>query len=377
MQQLVTFSSRGRIGIVKPDGADRRWLNFDIPGQVNWQLGPAFADGDRFIVTSYEEGKAWEHEVRTHLWVYSFRQQTLAEIATQCALAPMTLCAALLPGEQRMICQPIINHVQRIFTMNLDGADAVELTAQGDGFAYGLSVSPDGERIAYHITGPGELPYRIQTMRTDGSNKVTVAHHADHLYFGPVWSPDGAWLAYVDCRFQTDPGHDRADVCLGKPDGSAHHVITAGQRQWFGTSYGNPQTRGGGSDIPQWSPVSRQLAWTRVARDSRTAWQFQPQRPDTDHFNRDYAPEQARGGAQVVLLDPFTGRQTELTPFEENVWNFRPRWSADGTQLAFSRARIGEPSEVWQMNADGSGARCLTRGLDDMGADHARWITLN
>ena len=377
MQQLISFASRGRIGLVHPDGCDLRWLSFDISNQVNWQLGPAFADGDRFIVTSYEEGKSWEHQVNTHMWVYSFRQQTLDEIATHNKLAPLVVCAGLLPGEQRMIAQPVIDHEQRAFTMNLDGAEQVELTARGEGFVYGVSLSPDGTRIAYHITGPDELPYRIRVMDVNGANKVTVAQHADHLYFAPTWSPDGRWLLYVDCLFKTDPGHDWADLCLGKPEGSAHHVITAGQRQWFGTSYGTPQTRGGGSDVPQWSPQGYNLAWTRGVAGSRTAWPFQPQRPDTDHFNRDYVPEEARGGTQVVLMNPFTGKQTELTPFEENVWSFRPRWSADGTQLAFTRARIGEASEIWVMNADGSNAHLVARGYDDLGADHARWVTLS
>jgi TolB protein len=377
----ITFASRGRIGMIRPDGAGLRYLSFDVPGQVSWQLGPAFDDGRRFIVTSYEEGKPWEHQVRTHLWVYDVITGELAEIATRQRLAPMLLCSALLcrarlPGCERMIAVPIVDHEQRIVSMNLDGSEPVELTKAGEGFAYCVTLSPDAQRLAYHITGPGNLTYRICVMDVDGAHKITVAHQPDHLYFGPMWSPDGEWLLYQDCLYRQDPGHDWADLCLGRPDGSDHLVITAGQRQWFGTSYGDSETRGGGSELPQWSPDGSTVTYTRASPGARMAWVFQPQRPDTDHFNRDYLPEQARGGTQICLLDPFSGKEDELTPYQPRVWDFRARWSPDGNWLAFSRARVGGPCELWIMQANGNGARLLTRGVEDKGADHARWIYL-
>jgi hypothetical protein len=376
MEFWITFASCGRIGMIRPDGSGLHALEFNVPDQVNWQLGPLFADGERCIVTSYEAGKPWEHEVRTHLWIHHFGRGSLEEIATQQRLAPMTLCAALLPEETRMIASPIINHEQRIFNINLDGSDALALTDQGEGFAYGISLSPDAQHIAHHITGPGGLPYRIRVMDIDGAHKVEVAHNAGHLYFGPVWSPDGAWVAYEDCHYLEDPGHDWADIGLVKPDGSERHVITQNQRQWFGTSFGTPQTRGGGSELIEWSPDGQWVTYTRATPDARTAWQFQPQRPDTDHFNRDYLPDQARGGTQVCLLNPCTRQVQALTPCERLVWNFRARWSPDGEQKTFSRARVGQASEVWVMGADGAHAHLLTRGFDELGADHARWLVL-
>jgi TolB protein len=376
----ITFSSRGRIGLIRPDGTGLSYLNFDVAGQVSWQLGPAFGDGWRFIATSYEEGKPWEHQVRTHLWVCELAADAtvrgLTEIARRDRLAPMLLCAALLPGEQRMIASPIIDHEQRIYSMNLDGSEPVALTQPGEGFAYGISLSPSGARLAYHITGPGDLPYRICTMNIDGTDKRTVAHHNDHLYFGPLWSADGAWLLYQDCHYKDDPGHDWADLCLGRPDGSEHRIITQGQCQWFGTSYGSPETRGGGSEMAQWSPEGHTVTYTRATSGAQTAWQFQPQRPDTDHFNRDYTPDQAQGGTQICLLNPFSNDITELTAFEPRVWDFRPRWSLDGTRMAFCRAPVGNPCAIWVMDSDGGGQRLLTRGVDDLGADHPRWIEL-
>jgi TolB protein len=203
---------------------------------------------------------------------------------------------------------------------------------------------------------------------------MTVARHPDRLFFGPRWSPDGAWLVFQGCRFKEDPGHDWADLYLARPDGSECRAVTTDCRQWFGTSYGSPATRGGGSELPEWSPDGQTVTYTRAVAGARTAWEFQPQRPDTDHFNREYRPDLARGGTELCLLNPFTGATRVLTPHEPGVWNFRARWSPDGTHIAFCRARVGEPAELWVMRADGSSARLLTRGDASMGADHPRWM---
>lgn len=299
----------------------------------------------------------------------------MEELATRDRPAPFMGCSAILPGEERIVTNPIIDGEQRVMTMNVDGSDPVEVTHAGEGFTYGVSLSPDARRLAFHATNiPDQPGYRIFVTDLDGGHRVMVAGHPDHLYFGPVWSPDGEWLLYQDCHHRTDPGHDWADLCIGRPDGSEHRVITQGQRQWFGTSYGSPETRGGGSNMSQWSPDGTTVTYTRAVPGSQTAWQFQADRPDTDHFNRDYHPDDARGGTSICLLNPMTGHITPLTPDQSRVWDFRTAWSPDGTQMAFCRAVVGGPSELWVMEADGSHQRLLTRGQDEMGADHPRWI---
>ena len=109
---------------------------------------------------------------------------------------------------------------------------------------------------------------------------------------------------------------------------------------------------------------------------SRTAWEFQPQRPDTDHFNRDYKPDEARGGTEICLLNPFRGEAQQLSHNDPPLWDFRARFSPDGERLLFSRAAVGCPCEVWMMDTDGSNQRFLTRGYQGMGADHARWLVV-
>jgi hypothetical protein len=106
----------------------------------------------------------------------------------------------------------------------------------------------------------------------------------------------------------------------------------------------------------------------------KVAWEFQPQRPDTDHFNRDYKPELARGGTEICRLNPSTGAVTALTTSVPPGWDFRCCESPNGRQIAFCRAQTGGVPRIWVMNADGSHPRLLTRGLDEQGVDHPRWL---
>ncbi len=368
----IIFQARGRIGMMNDDGTNIEYLSFDVPGQVNWQAGPVFSDKRRIILTSFEEGKAWEGNVRTHLYIYDLESRDLQEIAEKDRPAPFLVCAGLMPCELRIITGPVIDGEQRVITMNLDGSDQVEVTKAGQGFTYGVSLSPDSKRFAFHATG--KEGYRIFTCNLDGSGRKLVAGNPDHLYFGTSWSPDGEWILFLDCLHRTDPGHDWADICIARPDGRDFTPLTKGQSHWFGTSYGTPETRGGGSNLPQWSPDGKTITYTKGMPGSVTAWIFQPARPDTNHFNRDYMPEQARGGTEICLLDPSTGRFDRITANESGTWDFRTAWSHDGEKIAFCRARIGEPSELWIMNSDGTGQRFLTRGENGMGVDHPKFL---
>jgi TolB protein len=142
---------------------------------------------------------------------------------------------------------------------------------------------------------------------------------------------------------------------------------------WFGATYGDPKTRGGGSNVPAWTRDGS-ILFPRRLPDSKVPWEYQPQRPDVDHFNRDYKPELARGGAEICRIDPRDGRISVLTSSRPPAWDFRASDSPDGKSVAFCRAPTGGPPEIWTMDADGANPRFLTRGIDDLGADHPRWF---
>lgn len=372
------FTSRGKTGLATSDGSKLKYLNFAAPEQVTWQPSSCFSDGHRIVVLSMEArrdgpGKPFDEyytQTPTHLWQYDLDTEQLREICTQDRKAPFTT-PELLISDDRILIQVVKNKVGQIYSVKLDGSDAREFTKAGEGLPYGLSLSPDGKRVAFHLASPAG--YQVWTSDTDGSNRTKVAAEPGHLYFGTRWSPDGNWVLYVDCLHQQDPGHDWADVCIGRADGSEHRVLTTGQSMWFAATYGSASNRGGGSNVPNWTRDG-QILFPRRQPGSKVPWQYRVGQPDLDHFNRDFRPDASVGYTQICRLNPADGSITELTPAQNQTWDFRGAQSSDGQQIVFCRATTGEAPGIWVMNSDGSNPRLITKGVDDQGADHPRWL---
>ena len=372
------FTSMGKTGWFDLNAGELKTLSWDMPGQATWQPGAFFDDGRRVIVLSMEPrrdgpGRPFEEfytQTPTHLWQYDLEKDSLEEICTKERIAPFTTPALLLSNE-RLLVQVVKNKIGQIYSVNLDGSDAKEFTKAGEGLPYGMSLSPDGKRVAFHLASP--QGYQIWTCDVDGSNRIRVAAQAGHLYFGTQWSPDGKWVLYVDCLHENDPGHDWCDVCIGRPDGSEHLILTTGQSMWFAATYGDLKTRGGGSNVPSWTRDGN-ILFPQRTQGAKVAWEYRVGQPDLDHFNRDFKPELARGGTQICRLDPVTGSIKSLTARDIPCWDFRASQSLDGRHIVFCRAETGEAPAIWMMNDDGSNMRMVTRGLDDLGADHPRWI---
>jgi len=100
---------------------------------------------------------------------------------------------------------------------------------------------------------------------------------------------------------------------------------------------------------------------------------YHPELPSHEEFI--YNSAAAKGGTQLVLIDPDTLQETELTVFEENKWDFRSAWSPQGDQIAFVRYRVGQPNEIWVMNADGTEPIKLTTGYQGQGSDFPVWLS--
>jgi len=372
------FTSQGKTAVMNADGMGLRYFDFKVPNQVTWQPGPFLSDGRRLVFLSMETrrdgpGRPFEEyytQTPTHLWLYDLDHELLTEIATNERLA-VFYTPALLVSDERILVQVVRNKVGQIFSMNLDGSDAREFTRAGEGLPYGLSLSPDRRRVAFHLATP--QGYQIWTSDADGKNRVRVAANPDHLYFGTSWSPDGQWILYQDCHFKSDPGHDWSDICIGRSDGSEHRVLTNGQAQWFGAAYGPRETPAGGSNMPSWTHDGG-ILFSQKIPGSKVPWEFQVNRPDTNHFNRDFKPQLARGGTEICRLDPRDGTVTRLAYSDPPVWDFRASESPDRRQIIFCRAETGGVAGIWVMDSAGRRPRLLTGGLDGKGADHPRWL---
>jgi Tol biopolymer transport system component len=372
------FTSQGKTGMILADGTGLRYFDFDVPKQATWQPGPFFSDGRRFVFLSMEPRRdgpgqpfdAFYTQTPTHIWLYDLDRGSLNELCTKDRIAPFET-PALLVSDERLLVQVIKDKVARIVSMRLDGSDSRDFTKAGEGVPYGFSLSPDNKRVAFHLAGPEG--YQVLTSDLDGGNRITLASKPGHLYFGTSWSPVGDWVLYVDCQPDIDPGHDWADVCIGRPDGSDHRVLTQDGAMWFAASYGPSDAHGNGSNLPSWSRDGT-ILFPRRLPGTRTPWQYRLGQPDLDHFNRDFKPDEARGGVRISRIDPRTARITDVTSGETGVWDFRASESPDGTLIVFCRAATGGSPAAWVINASGSNCRPVTKGIENRGVDHPRWL---
>ena len=115
------FTSQGKTGLASTDGAEPKYLRFDVPGQATWQASSCFSDGRRVVLLSMETrrdgpGRPFEEyytQTPTHLWQYDIESEALEEICKLDRIAPFTTPALLL-SDERLLIQVVKNKVGQI-----------------------------------------------------------------------------------------------------------------------------------------------------------------------------------------------------------------------------------------------------------------------
>lgn len=176
--------------------------------------------------------------------------------------------------------------------------------------------SPDGQWIVFHTSQHGNvLTDRdnsvIYLMKSDGSQRRCITD-TEGYYYGPTWSPDGTHLAFeadhriyilaIECLL-------RGEECDPEP-----MFVVEGRS-------------------PDWSPDGRRMVYESVDND-----------------------------ISVVNADG-TGKSTTLTVARNSSQgpSRTPQWSPDGERIVFSAYQV-DHSDIFLMNADGSGITNLTNG---------------
>ena len=269
-----------------------------------------------------------------------------------------------------------------------------------------VAVSPDGSRVAYTVDnndGPGRPYGQLWVMTVADGKTVRVGGERDSSG-NPVWSADGRSLAY---RGRVG---DKTGLVVSRPDGSGARFLA----EMTGT---NAPLPGSGATIA-WSPDGKRIAFVSSVAGPETAnatgdpivitrYLYKPDAAEglthfndnrrlhlfvvdvasgridqlTDGSHYEHSIDWSPNGQELLFLTNRDADEDEffnydvyamklsdksirrLTATESN--EYRPRWSPDGTMVAFEATRRGltdrettmEDTHAWVMNANGTNRR--------------------
>jgi Tol biopolymer transport system component len=269
------------------------------------------------------------------------KQQRTAQVTIVVRMP--TISGKLVYEHQDDVGEPL--HVR---IMNPIGAGPVDLTPTAHSAAR-PALSPDGSEIAF-VLAPEGGTQDLYRMRTDGTGQTLVLDGSTNLD-GPSWSPNGLRLAF-STRFCC-----AGDIGTVNADGSQSTLLNSGEI----------------SGYPQWSSDGTHIAYTTFDRGAGVYVVFVmgadgsiPTRFAEDALSPQWSPDGTRivfesrrdsGDSEIYVMNADGSGQTRLTT-SPGV-DRQPTWSPDGTMIAFESERTGD-RDIYLMQADGTGVVNLT-----------------
>lgn len=180
--------------------------------------------------------------------------------------------------------------------------------------------SPDGSKLVFAV-GSGATS-EIWVMNADGSGQSQITEN-DQQDFQPTWSADGSQIAFMRQMPST-----QYDIWVMDADGTGEYQLT------------DVSDDGVSAFTPAWSPDGSRIAYT-TRTDDEDDWDVYTVAPD---------------GSDVQQLTP-----------DDDLDASSPDWSPDGSRIVYALG--GEdPTDLWVMDADGSGQEPLYGTNDSEGS---------
>lgn len=244
----------------------------------------------------------------------------------------------------------------RLWRQSIDSKTAAQIT-DGAGYDYQPDLSPDGRSVVFARRQGDAINLVIRDLRT---NKETPVTQGDAVNIEPRWSPDGRIIAYVT----TEESGNFHIALATEEDGAwrsrrwrpetVFNVENAPRRYYYAASdhelspawsadgaslifVSNEGVRHGAGKI-----VSQKLdlsAPPEIIRDEETNWKA---RPDVSPDGRRvaYASYLGRQWQQLWLTTTTPGGFP--MPFTYGAFDITaPRWSPDGSKIAFINNEAG------------------------------------
>ena len=245
---------------------------------------------------------------------------------------------------------------KEIWVMNWDGTDQRQLTNYHSITSF-PSASPDGRIVAFTTWAGAGYP-AIQMFSLDSGRKLPFYNQRASMNAFVTFTPDSRRII-----FSSTLAGGSAQLYMANVDGSGLQRLTASGVIEVEPKI-NPKTGAdmvdvsGRSGLPQIYHMS--LQGTDVQRISAgTGEATNPNwSPDGEHIAFAWTKGFEPGNYNIFLMDVATQQTTQLTANEGR--NENPSFAPDSAHIVYASKRGGR-SQIWQMNADGTGKHQLTQ----------------
>jgi TolB protein len=225
-----------------------------------------------------------------------------------------------------------------LWRQRLGSREATQLTS-GPGYDYQPDWSSDGRRVVYASYRDDAIALRLLDLSTGETSPLL---NDGEVNLEPHWSPDGRKLAFVSTAYQGRWHIFLASwseaAGLGRPERITEDRDSGLPRYYYGR-YDQYLS-------PTWSPDGKELIFIS---------------------NRDHI----WGSGGFWRMPARTDAEPRELRYEETTWKARPDWSRDGKRVVYSSYLGRQWHQLWLMTADGGDPLQLTYRAGD--ATAPRW----
>jgi serine/threonine protein kinase/Tol biopolymer transport system component len=251
-----------------------------------------------------------------------------------------------------------------LYVCNADGTDSRELVGVS-GVPFAPRFSPDGRRLRFTVRDTNQRTSSLWEVSADGKDlhPLLSEWNKPPQEFGGTWTPDGKYFLFESTRDHTQNIWARHEgTSFFRKAGAEPTQLTIGP-----LLFSNPTPSADGKKL---FVIGQQRRFDLIGLDSKSQ-QFSVYLPGVSAGEANIQ----RNGDWITYvvhpeltlwrskLDGSSRTQLTYAPMQVHM----PRWSPDGTQIAFMASRPGRPWKIFVIPAGGGTPQEVTAGDRNQG----------